>query len=247
MNDHARWMEANEKYLAAALAWLRLRLEKMAGPEEKPAEPVVEKPRSWFAKLFGKSSPKPAPLPEASGTSLVPRDADIVEAQQALTQAESNDPPPALMILAHRLGLSQFEQQVLLLCAAMDLDPRAPSLCARAQGDPHKPYPTFASALSLFDGPIWNALAPQNPLRYWRLIEINQPGATPLTASALRADERIVNYIKGINYLDDRLVPLVEPLFGEAGHEGELPRSQERQAAELVARLRAAANVGRAP
>jgi AAA+ superfamily predicted ATPase len=124
---------------------------------------------------------------------------------------------------------------------------RIPSLCARAQGDPHKPYPTFALASILFDKPVWNALSPQNPLRYWRLIEINQPGATPLTASALRADERIVNYLKGLNYLDDRLTPLVEPLFSEAGHEDELPPSQERQASELVTRLRASANAGRAP
>jgi ATPase family protein associated with various cellular activities (AAA)/winged helix domain-containing protein len=247
MNEHTRWMEANEKYLAAALAWLRLRLEKMAGTDEQAVELVVEKPRGFFARLFGKSSRKPAPLPEPSGTSLVPHDAEIVEAEQALMQAESNDPPPALMILAHRLGLSHFEQQVLLLCAGMDLDPRIPSLCPRAQGEPHKPYLTFALALTLFDEPVWNALSPQNPLRYWRLIEINQPGVTPLTASALRADERIVNYLKGLNYLDDRLAPLVEPLFGEAGHEDELPPSQERQAAELVARLHAAANAGRAP
>ena len=247
MNDHAHWMEANEKYLAAALAWLRLRLEKMTGAEEEPVEPVVEKPRGFFARLFGRSSRKPTPPPGPSGTLLISRDAEIVEAEQVLTQAESNEPPPALMILAHRLGLSHFEQQILLLCAAVDLDMRIPSLCARAQGDPHKPYPTFGLALTLFDEPLWNALAPQNPLRYWRLVEINQPGATPLTTSALRADERIVNYLKGLNYLDDRLAPLVEPLSGEGGHEHELPPSQERQAVELVARLRAAATAGRAP
>jgi SpoVK/Ycf46/Vps4 family AAA+-type ATPase len=251
MNDHARWMEANETYLASALAWLRLRLEKLAAHETTPiqlvVEPVAEKPRGFFSGLFGRPSPQPAQPADAPWTSLVPRDADIAEAEQALTQAERNEMPPALMILAHRLGLSHFEQQVLLLCAAMDLDTRIPSLCARAQGDPHKLYPTFALALTLFDDPVWNALSPQNPLRYWRLIEINQPGATPLTASALRADERIVNYLKGLNYLDDRLTSFVEPLFRETGHEGELPPSQERLAAELVSRLHAAVNAGRAP
>ncbi len=251
MNDHAGWMEANEKYLASALAWLRLRLEKLAAHDTKPiqlvVEPVAEKPRGFFAGLFGRPLPQSIQPADASWTSLVPRDADIAEAEQTLTQAERNEMPPALMILAHRLGLSHFEQQVLLLCAAMDLDTRIPSFCARAQGDPHKPYPTFALTLTLFDDPVWNALSPQNPLRYWRLIEINQPGATPLTASALRADERIVNYLKGLNYLDDRLAPLVEPLFRETGHEVELPPSQERQAAELVSRLHAAANAGRAP
>ena len=49
-------------------------------------------------------------------------------------------------------------------------------------------------------------------MRFWRLIEISQLGAQPLTASALRADERIVNYLKGVNCLDDRLSSLLSPL-----------------------------------
>jgi AAA+ superfamily predicted ATPase len=63
----------------------------------------------------------------------------------------------------------------------------------------------------LFDAPSWDALAPQRPLRFWRLLEINQPGATPLTASPLRADERIVSYLKGLNALDDRLAQWLLP------------------------------------
>jgi hypothetical protein len=62
------------------------------------------------------------------------------------------------------------------------------------------------------DQPAWDVLSPAAPLRYWRLIEISQPGAQPLTSAALRADERIVNYLKGLNELDDRLAALVEPL-----------------------------------
>ena len=66
--------------------------------------------------------------------------------------------------------------------------------------------------MALFDEPEWSALSPEGPLRHWRLIEINQPGAQPLTTSALRADERIVNFLKGLNYLDDRLSPSLSPL-----------------------------------
>ncbi|MCA9936160.1 MAG: ATP-binding protein [Anaerolineales bacterium] len=54
-------------------------------------------------------------------------------------------------------------------------------------------------------------VSPERPLRFWRLIEINQPATLPLTASPLRADERIVNYLKGLNYLDDRLTPFLAP------------------------------------
>jgi len=130
----------------------------------------------------------------------------------AMIEAEAAEHPPALILLAHRLGLSEFERHTLLLCAAMELDTRFASLCARAQQDANRPYPTFALALTLFDHPVWDVMSPERPLRYWRLIEINQAGAQPLTTSALRADERIVNYLKGLNYLDDRLAPLLVPL-----------------------------------
>src|SRR5262249_21694622 len=113
--------------------------------------------------------------------------------------------PTALELLSGRLGLSPFERNVVFLCAAMELDTRIAGLCARAQVDPQKSFPTFALALTLFDESAWDVLSPERPLRYWRLIEINQPAAQPLTASALRADERIVNYIKGLNHLDDRV------------------------------------------
>ncbi|MEM6353487.1 MAG: ATP-binding protein, partial [Cyanobacteria bacterium P01_D01_bin.14] len=121
-------------------------------------------------------------------------------------------PPPALVLLSQRFGLSPFEQDVLFLCAAMELDTRIAGLCAQAQNNPNTPYPTFALAFALFDKPAWEVLSPERPLRYWRLLEITQPGAQPLTASSLRADERIVNYIKGLNYLDDRLSTLLIPL-----------------------------------
>ena len=53
---------------------------------------------------------------------------------------------------------------------------------------------------------------PSSPLRYWQMIEINQPGAQRLITSPLRADERIVSAMKGLNYLDDRLTPLLVPM-----------------------------------
>ncbi|HXD53044.1 MAG TPA: AAA family ATPase, partial [Burkholderiales bacterium] len=70
------------------------------------------------------------------------------------------------------------------------------------------------------------------PLRYWNLIDINQPGPQPLTTSALRADERIVNYVKGLNHLDDRIARWLTPLHLH-GTDAELPASQQR-AVELI-------------
>jgi hypothetical protein len=140
--------------------------------------------------------------------------------------------PPALLLLAQRLGLSEFERNVLLLCIAMELDTRIPALCAQAQHDPPKPWPTFALAFALFDEPSWDALSPERPLRYWRLLDIHQPGPQPLIGAALSADERIVNFAKGLNHLDDRLTPLLTPLAPAA-----LPASQQAIVDQLIESL----------
>jgi len=150
--------------------------------------------------------------------------------------AAAAEPCPALPLLSRRFGLSDFEQHLLLLCAAMEFDTRLPGLCAAAQGDANKAYPTFALALTLFNEPAWEAISPERPLRYWRLIEFSQPGALPLTTSPLRADERIVHFIKGLNDLDDRLLPLLAPVAPVAS----LPPSQQRQADSMLTHLRLA-------
>ncbi len=207
--------------------------------EPTPA-PAATGGRGW---LFGRGSPraatpdppKPAPPALPSGA---PRNDALDRAAAAMAAAAEAEPAPALHLLGDRLGLSNFEREILLLCAAMELDTRIAGLCADAQGDPSRPYPTFALALALFDDPSWDALTPDHPLRYWRLVEINQPGAQPLTTSPLRADERIVSYIKGLNYLDDRLVPFLTAFDAVAGET--LPPSQEAARASAERALRQA-------
>ena len=67
--------------------------------------------------------------------------------------------PPALETLCRRSGLSPFERDVLLLCAGVELDSRFAPLCAAAQGDPARPYPTFSLALAALPEPHWSALS----------------------------------------------------------------------------------------
>lgn len=213
MNDLATWYKTNDEYLSAALVWLRLRLTRLIGQQQTENA-----------------------MPSASETASI-SDAQIGQAAAAMQQAVAPDLSPALVILSNRLGLGQFETQILLLCAAMEFDTRMGALCAQAQNDAARPYPTFALVLALFDDPVWEALSPERPLRYWQLIEINQSAAQPLTVSALRADERVVNYIKGLNYLDDRLKPWVVPMTGAVDA---LPFSQQQQAENIIRYIRAA-------
>ncbi|MHC5939140.1 ATP-binding protein [Nostoc sp.] len=163
-------------------------------------------------------------------------DTEIAEVTEKPT-AEGMNPLPALILLSQKLGLSDFEQEILLLCVAMELDPGMARLCAKAQDNAHQPYPTFALALSLFDEPAWDALSWERPLRYWRLIEIHQLGVQPLTSSGLRVDERILNYIKGLNSLDDRLASLVMPLETEEW-DVKLPPSQKTVVETIIQQLR---------
>jgi hypothetical protein len=242
MTDLAVWQKGNEDYLAAALNWLRLKLERHTTDNKAPillppsslmlrpasaTEPLRRRFRWRPSPATGQlmaPMPRPALLPSAPPQTI--SEEQVAKAAAAMAAAEEIDPPPALVIAAQRFHLSRFERDVLLLCAAMELDTRIASLCARVHGDANKAHPTFALAMSVFDDPAWEALTPERALRYWRLLEINQPGAQPLTVSAIRADERIVNYIKGLNYIDDRLSPLLVPLDPVEG-ESELPTSQQ--------------------
>ncbi|HJV61281.1 MAG TPA: ATP-binding protein [Albitalea sp.] len=251
------WTEDNNRYLAASLKWLRLRLQQLA-PAAPPSSPVpapaVIAPapapggaRSWFAAKSPPALPSPG---EAAGTvPLLTGQSPSAALQQAADEREAaarTEPPPALLLLAQRFGMTAFERDTLLLCAAPEFDPGIASLIAAAHGPSARTFPTFALAMQLFedlDERAWDALSPQRPLRTMRLVEINQPGATPLTASALRADERIVNYLKGLNTLDERLATLLLPPAPAAA----LAASQRTVAEDVLQRLRRIADGAAVP
>jgi hypothetical protein len=230
MSDPIESQGSNAAELTAALEQLRNRLERYIqkqNAKESKAAPAVEPVAGETPPESPEKSSSPTPKSTTVSRSSIQRVLAELSAGGGRNQPASaashppeaqapSEPPTeeakpvaqepfALDILSQRLGLSPFERNVLLLCAAMELDTRIAGLCARAHDDPLKPFPTFALALALFDEPSWDAFSPEGPLRYWRLIEIIQFGAQPLTTSALRADERIVNYLKGLHYLDNRL------------------------------------------
>lgn len=213
MTDYDQWLAANDAFLSELMSWLRGRLEQLAGDHgtPEPARPSddPQRPGSWsLLERRRRSSTVRTPVVQVAPAEQPGPEA----APAALTEAENLDEPPPLILLAKRLGLSTFERDVLLLAAAMELDTRVAPLCARAQHDQQKPYPTFALALTMFEHPAWDVMSPERPLRRWQLIDINQTRAEPLTMSGFRADERIVNYIKGLNHVDERLRPLLRPV-----------------------------------
>lgn len=203
----------NQAYLKAGLSWLRARIKaSLSAAAIEHTEPAIEQASG---------------TPVASARLLI-TDAD--RAYQAFEQARRADPPPALEVLAGRLGLSGFEQNMLLLATAPELDTDMPALMAAAHDDTTKRAPTFALGMQLFDEAAWDALSPERPLRAAQLLEVHQSGITPLIAAPLRIDERIAAYIKGLNYLDERIDALTTVVPAPAG----LPASQERAARTLA-------------
>src|SRR6185436_12040728 len=58
-------------------------------------------------------------------------------------------------------------------------------------------------ALAALPGAHWSAITPSGPLRYWRMIEV-RPSEVLVTAP-LRIDERILHFLAGVAYTDERL------------------------------------------
>ena len=116
--------------------------------------------------------------------------------------------PPALVALCEAFGLTPFEREVLVMCAGVELDASFGALCADAQGDPRRTFPTYSLALAALPDEHWSALSPASPLRYWRLIQVGSGDS--LTLSPLRIDERVLHYLAGIQHLDERLAGLIQ-------------------------------------
>ena len=137
--------------------------------------------------------------------------------------------PYAIELLCRSFGLSAFERDTLLLCAGVELDTTIARLCAEAQNDPARPVMTFSLALAVLPDAHWSALAPDAPLRHWRLVELSQSGA-PLTGRQLSIDERALHFLAGFQHLDERLLGLVEPVSAK----GELVASHQALSERIV-------------
>ena len=117
--------------------------------------------------------------------------------------------PPALVTLSDRFGLSEFEQNILLLCVGRALHPQFRELYAIAQDHPDCTYPTFHLALNLLPDPHWQAFTPDAPLRRWQLLHL--ASGEDITHSRLQIDEGILHYLMGEPYRDSLLAGVIEP------------------------------------
>ncbi len=187
MREKRDWGQVNAEYLGAAVDWIRQRLQRAAEP---PKDQLPKSERDQKDQKDPKDEKDRKPQKPAKASAAFPK------------------PAGAMALLADRLHLSTFDQQILILAAAAELDTEIPALCARLANDPDQRFPTFALALSLLEEGAWESLTPAAPLRFWRLLEV-QLHARSMTSSQLRIDERILHFLKGIHQIEAGLSPFL--------------------------------------
>jgi hypothetical protein len=123
-----------------------------------------------------------------------------------------DDAASPLARLTAAFGLSDFERDVLLLCAGVELDAQCAALVSELQaGAPA----SFALALAALPAAYWSATLPDAPLRRFQLVRLGD--APSLVGAALRIDERILHHLTGLDPLDAALAAIVEPVHPGGG------------------------------
>ena len=226
------WEERNQAWLLAAIAWVRRRMDlRLASADLPPPSPTVElaADRPAFVPMFGRR-PTAAVLPALSAPEVLVSAAERERAERDAAKAmadleQGDDPPPALVDLARRLGLNRFERDTLLLAVARELEPALFTLPDR--------LPSFALAMTLFDNAEWSATSPERPLRFWQLLrQGGDEGSLSRVATPLVADERIVSFAKNVFHLDERVSSLVGLVAADTI--AALPESQRDCAGKLA-------------
>ncbi len=218
--------EDNWDYLSAELEALNSRLRRevarlrQAGPPDRPdvfkgvfisdgeIDHLVEQMSGGEAGTGG-AAPQ---APDEEAAALL---ADIAERRRA---ALARGTYLSLPHLAHLFNLSAFEERLLLLCLAPELDLRYEKFFAYLQDDVSRKRPNVGLALDLLCASSAERLqaralfSPQAPLFRSRLVSFHDDGDTHLLARGLKLDERIVNFLLGTAGLDKQLSACFVPV-----------------------------------
>ena len=237
---HRAWLEAELRALRSRLhrrvLWLRRQwkhdpLQAYQGLVISDAQAdgllVGDDPRA--EEIFQREDPEAAPL----GREIEAAESEAASRRRALAEAGA---PAALDVLSELLGLSELERGVLLLALAPEIDPGFERLYGYVQDDAGRKHATPHLALTLLAGgaeerqAARQAFLPGAPLRRFRLVTL-EPGApgSPPGSRPLKLEERIADYLLGINHPDERLAEILRPVHS-------VPLSAAHR--ELVARLR---------
>lgn len=186
-------LDANQAALVSALDALAVLLDE-AVAERNGGEPMAERRAGTNSTVARNGVPRRTPSTRAKRTGA--------GAERGDGERDRRDLPgvpgavPRLDALAARLGLTDFESRIVLLCAGVELDAGFADRVQRLGGC------TFSLALAALPGAHWSALRPSGALRAWRLVEL---GGHSITRAPLRLDEPLLHWLCGLEFEDERL------------------------------------------
>lgn len=181
-NQQTDWLLANEEYLRRHLDRLRELLRARASESDSNVA--------------------------APGDATSSGDLNYVSASSAMDETDEISRYP-LDGLCSEFGLSEFERDVLLICAGIELDADFAALCSVfATGNAGRA--NFALALDVLPNSHWSALLPDRPLRRWRLIEVVERDI--LVRQPLRIPERVLHFLLGFPAQDALFAAISEPV-----------------------------------
>src|SRR6185503_4121386 len=219
------WRAGNAEWLTLRLQGLRMRLERYARwlLRETDGPPSA----NWL--IAGEAAAAQDQFYCADSASVaITRAITAVEAQLAERERAFTalGAPPALRAVATLAGLGPLEEEVLLLAAAPALDGAFARAYAQLNDDPQRAYLTLHVATGLLerDGPqrllVPDLLSVRAPLRALELVQVAADEREPVLTRAVSVDERMCDYLRGLDRIDQRVASVVSPI--EPGADGEM-------------------------
>ena len=165
----------------------------------------------------------------------------IDEQQQGIYQARqlfAGGTPPALEIISRLFELGRLEQDILVMCLALEIDSGFERIYAYLQDDIARTYPTAALAQDVFASQaaatdaateLRLTLSAQSPLRRCRLLDTEPSLGPHWRHEPLRLNRRVGDYLLGINRPDEEAATIARPSAG--------PIHLDNDADELVQQL----------
>ena len=225
IDGDAAWAAANHALLDVELLRLRLLLQRRVlwlrsrwkhdSARDYMAWQISEAQADWLLSgedrreevLFFESDPEAVRI--GSWLSRVQQ-----QIEDRLDEMRDAGTPAALDVLTRMFGLTRFERDVFLLALAPELDPGFERLYAYVQDDMTRRFATPHLALTLFPSTgeaERECFLPGATLRRWRLIRLEEtvpPSVFPVRP--VRLDERMLNYVLGVNRPDERVIHLLD-------------------------------------
>jgi hypothetical protein len=248
--DSLDWPVANREVISLGLAWLAALIEteiarlRASAPAERhhSDSAMSDLAADWLLRdLKGGGDPATdtkGRAAEHGGAATAQR-----AYQARRTEMLSARQPAAIDLLSRSFGLSAFEEDVLLLALAPRLEAGFQALFGYLHDRLSLMHPTPHSVHNLFAGArgeaavrhlAWQRLTPTAPLRRHCLIRLDSDlvseGAAALNAITL--DERIADYLLGVNRIDGRLSECLRTVA-----QVQLPKARATEIAELAHRL----------